>query len=470
VPAELEEIFYPKSVAVVGASAETLGYISTILEGKLGDRLFLVNPKYQEFMGKKCYPSLLDIPHPVDYVIVGTPARVVPEVIRDCVKKGVKAVHIYSSGFSEAGEEGARLEREILELARGGRVRIIGPNGMGIYCPEAGLFFANGQPHESGPVGFVSQSGTFAIYSTAAGELAEARFSKVVSYGNAVDLDAPDFVRYLAEDQKTRLLLVYVEGTRRGRELFEALREAASRKPVLVLKGGMTPDGARAASSHTGSLAGSQQIWEAMFRQAGVIPVRSFEEMMDVVRAFLLCPPPRGKRVSMASVSGGVSVVETDACVEMGLQVPTFGEETIRRLKEILPAAGTSLKNPLDVWPAFVSGILPEVLRIALSDDNVDCMILEVQMGAYYRELVMTDEYLRGLAEKCREMQPEFRKPVVISNPPELDWEFAHRVRRIFKEYGLPVYESVRRAAKALHHLHRIFLKYGEEIFPFGRF
>lgn len=465
-PAELEEIFHPRSVAVVGASAETLGYISTISEGKLGDRLFLVNPRYQEFLGRKCYPSLLDIPSPVDYVIVGTPARVVPDVIRDCVKKGVKAVHIYSSGFSEIGEEGTRLEREIVELAKG-KLRIIGPNGMGVYCPESGLFFINGQPHESGPVGFVSQSGTFAIYSTSAGELGEVRFSKVVSYGNAADLDAPDFVRYLGEDPKTRLLLVYVEGTRRGRELFQALKGAASRKPVLMLKGGMTPEGARAASSHTGSLAGSQRIWEAVFRQAGLIPVGSFEEMMDAARAFLLCPPPRGRGVSMASVSGGVSVVETDACVEMGLQVPAFGEETLQKLRGMLPTAGTSLKNPLDVWPAFVSGALPAVLETALSDDSIHCMILEVQMGAYYRDLVMTEEYLKGLAEKCRELQLRFGKPLLISNPPELDWGFAYRVRRIFREYGLPVYESVRRAARALYHLHRIFLRYGEEAFPF---
>lgn len=458
----MEEIFYPRSVAVVGASAETLGYISTIMEGKLGDRLFLVNPRYREFLGRKCYPSLLEIPQPVDYVIVGTPARVVPDVIRDCVKKGVKAVHIYSSGFSEAGE--VELEREIVELARG-KLRLIGPNGMGIYCPESGLFFIHGQPHESGPVGFVSQSGTFAIYSTAAGELGEVRFSKVVSYGNAADLDAPDFVNYLAEDPKTRLLLVYVEGTRRGRELFEALKKAASRKPVLILKGGMTPEGARAASSHTGSLAGSQRVWEAMFRQAGLIHVRSFEEMMDTARAFLLCPPPRGRGVSMASVSGGVSVVETDACVEMGLQVPTFGEETLEKLRGMLPSAGTSLKNPLDVWPAFVSGALPAVLETALSDANIHCMILEVQMGAYYRDLVMTEEYLERLAERCRELQLRFRKPVLISNPPELDWGFAYRVRRIFRKHGLPVYESVRRAARALYHLHRIFLRYGEEAF-----
>jgi acyl-CoA synthetase (NDP forming) len=463
----LEEVFHPRSVAVVGASAETLGYISSISEGKLGDRLFLVNPKYQEFMGRKCYSSLLDIPHPVDYVIVGTPARVVPEVIEDCVKKGVKAVHIYSSGFSEVGEEGARLEREVVERARG-KLRIIGPNGMGIYCPEAGLFFLSGQPHESGPVGFVSQSGTFAIYSTAAGELGEVRFSKVVSYGNAADLDAPDFVEYLAEDPQTKLLLLYVEGTRRGRELFQALRKAASRKPVLMLKGGMTPEGARAASSHTGSLAGSQRVWEAVFRQTGVVPVGSFEEMVDTARAFLLGPPPRGRGVSMASVSGGVSVVETDACVEMGLEVPAFGEETLRRLREMLPVAGTSIKNPLDVWPAFVSGSLPQVLEVALSDGNIHSLILEVQMGAYYRELVMTEEYLRELAEEGARMRRRWGKPVLISNPPELDWGFAYRVRRIFREYGLPVYESVRRAAKALFNLHLLFRRYGEKAFPFG--
>ena len=466
-PADLEEIFHPRSVAVVGASAETLGYLSPISEGKLGDRLFLVNPRYQEFMGRRCYPSLLDVPHPVDYVIVGTPARVVPQVIEDCVKKGVKAVHIYSSGFSEVGEEGARLEREVVERARG-KLRIIGPNGMGVYCPESGLFFINGQPHESGPVGFVSQSGTFAIYSTAAGELGEVRFSKVVSYGNAADLDAPDFVEYLAEDPRTRLLLVYVEGTRRGREFFQALKKAASQKPVLMLKGGMTPEGARAASSHTGSLAGSQAVWEAVFRQTGVIPVGSFEEMMDTARAFLLSPPPRGRGVSMASVSGGVSVVETDACVEMGLEVPTFGGETLRRLREMLPVAGTSIKNPLDVWPAFVSGSLPQVLEVALSDGNIHSLILEVQMGAYYRDLVMTEDYLRGLAEKVVEMRRRWEKPVLISNPPELDWGFAYRVRRIFRECGLPVYESVRRGAKALFNLHLIAQRYGEKVFPFG--
>jgi len=235
-----------------------------------------------------------------------------------------------------------------------------------------------------------------------------------------------------------------------------------------MLKGGRTPQGARAASSHTGSLAGSQVIWEAVFRQTGVIPVGSFEEMMDTARAFLLSPPPRGRGVSMASVSGGVSVVETDACVEMGLEVPTFGEETLRRLREMLPVAGTSIKNPLDVWPAFVSGSLPQVLEVALSDGNIHSLILEVQMGAYYRDLVMTEDYLRGLAEKVVEMRRRWGKPVLISNPPELDWGFAYRVRRIFRECGLPVYESVRRGAKALFNLHLIARGTGRRSSPSG--
>ena len=462
---ELEEVFYPKSVAIIGASVESSPFFLPMSKGKLKRKLYLVNLKYKELLGMKCYRNVLDIPDSIDYAIIAVPAKVVPDAVKECIKKGVKTAHIFSSGFSETGEKyRVELEKELTKIAKG-KIRVIGPNCMGVYCPDSGLYFVEGQPKESGPVGFVSQSGTFAVDLSTMGKSRNIRFSKVVSYGNAINLDSSDFIAYLGEDPKTKIIVAYIEGVKDGRKLFNVLKKVARKKPVIALKGGRTKEGARAASSHTGSLAGPKEIWEALFKQTGAIPVKNFEELEDTTLAFLYSSFPKGRGTSIVSVSGGLSVVETDSCVEVGLEIPQFSDDTIKRLKKIVPTAGTSVKNPLDAWPAFVYGTLPDVINIVASDENVHSIILEMRMIRFSptAPFATLEDFLKAVAEKCNRIRDQLKKPTMISISPYTPREIAHKCQMIFQNADLPVYSSIERTAKAIFNLYTYYCHQMEE-------
>jgi acyl-CoA synthetase (NDP forming) len=450
---ELDALFHPRSVAVVGAAPGLDHFVLPMLEA--GGRVFLVNPNRQELFGLRCYPSLLEIEEPVDYVLVAVPARLVPEILRQCVRKGVRVAHIFSSGFGEVGERG--LEEEVLRAAEG-RVRIIGPNCMGVYCPSSFLRFAYHQPPEPGEVGFISQSGGQAVNFIYAGVVRGFRFSKVISYGNGVDLDAVDFLRYLGEDPQTRVVGMYLEGLRRGRgrELRRVMEEVSVKKPVVVLKGGRTEEGGRAASSHTGSLAGAGEVWSGFLEQAGALEVESFTEMADLLAALLRSPLPRGKGVVVTTVSGGTSVVETDALVEEGLEVPALeGLEGLEKLRR----AGTSLSNPLDIWPAYARGFLDEVLLAVASHPSVHSLIVEMQAEEFraYRETPpdWLEDFVRRVAAAGRRVQEERGKPVVVAVPPSYFRDTEEGMRGGFQREGLAVCGSVREAGRVLLRMHR---------------
>ncbi len=451
---ELDAIFHPRSVAVVGATPALDHFILPMLEA--GGKVFLVNPNRQELFGLRCYSSLLEVEEPVDYVLVAVPARLVPEILRQCVKKGVRVAHVFSSGFGEAGER--ELEEELLRAAEG-KVRIIGPNCMGVYCPTSFLRFAYHQPSEPGEVGFISQSGGQAVNFIYAGVIRGFGFSKVISYGNGVDLDAVDFLRYLGEDPETRVVGMYLEGLRRGRgrELRRVMEEVSVKKPVVVLKGGRTEEGGRAASSHTGSLAGVGEIWSGFLEQAGAMEVSSFTEMADLISALLRSPLPSGTGVVVTTVSGGTSVVETDALVEEGLKVPALegGMEALERLRR----AGTSLSNPLDIWPAYARGFLDEVLLAVASHPSVHSLIVEIQAEEFraYRETPpeWLEDFVRRVAAAGRRVQEERGKPVVVAVPPSYFRDTEEEMRKGFQREGLAVCGSVREAGRVLHRMYR---------------
>ncbi|MEM2601019.1 MAG: CoA-binding protein [Candidatus Hadarchaeales archaeon] len=447
---ELDAFFHPKAVAVIGASTGLDHFVLPMLEA--GGKVYLVNPNRKELFGQKCYSSLAEVEEPVDYALVAVPAQLVPGVIRECVEKGVKVVHIFSSGFGEVGRRD--LEEEVLRAA-GGKVRIIGPNCMGLYCPESFLRFAYHQPSEAGEVGFISQSGGQAVNFVYAGVVRGFRFSKVVSYGNGVDLDAVDFLRYLGEDPKTRAIGMYLEGLRpgRGRELREVMEEVCLRKPVVVLKGGRTEEGRRAVSSHTGSLAGSGRVWEGFLEQVGAMEVGSFGEMADLLAALLRSPLPRGRGVAVTTVSGGTSVVETDGLVEEGLSVPRL-EGGWGALEEKLRRAGTSLSNPLDIWPAYARGYLDEVLEVLASQGVIHSIVVEMQAEEFraYRETPpeWLKDFVSKLARMGRRIQEERGKPVLVAVPPSFFHDTEEAMRKWFQEGGLAVCGSVREAGRIL--------------------
>lgn len=465
---EFERIFNPRSVAIIGASENDDDFTEPLVKSKLKDKLFLVNPNYEKVFDIRCYPSILDIEQKIDYVILAVPAPVVPQVLKECIKKGIKVAHIYSSGFSETGmKERIKLENEIKEIAKG-KIRLIGPNCMGIYCSESGLTFSDWAPTEEGPVGVVSQSGTFAFELLGIGSIVNMKFSKVISYGNALDLDCSDFLEYLADDSKTKVVAFYIEGTKNGKRLKSSLEKVAGQKPVVALKGGVTEHGSRAASSHTGSLAGSPEIWKGLFKQLGIIQVETFDELMDTILAFLYSPLPKGKNVSIITSSGGFSVIETDQCMKIGLKVPQFTDKTMEELRKLVPIAGTSIKNPLDAWPIFHSGALIGAMKVVSLDKNINSVILHVGDFSRFRRHrrdaseEIYEKFIDNLLDTCKYVRDELKKPVMLCagarHLVRLETEaMEHHIKAqtAFQNEGFPIYPSIQRAAKAIYNLYR---------------
>lgn len=353
----LDAIWRPRATAIVGVSSNPErnrggGFLQAIMEQGYHERhgLYPVNPKMTEVAGLRCYPSLLDCPDPVDHVISQVPASVGPLLAEHCIAKGVRSIHFFTAGFSETGDaERATLEREVLGKLKAAGIRVIGPNCMGLYVPGVGLAFMGQFPKESGNVFLLSQSGANA--GDIVGGLARrgVRFSKVVSYGNGADLDAQHFFDYAAWDPQTEVVIAYIEGVKDGRAVFEAMKRCAAIKPTIVLKGGLSAAGARAANSHTGSLAGSVDVFEALCRQAGAIRAENMDELHDLVVAMTTnLKSIRGTGVALVGGGGGFAVLSADAIAAAGLDTPPLPEETQERLREFIPIAGTSVRNPVD--------------------------------------------------------------------------------------------------------------------------
>jgi len=469
--AKFDYIFNPRTVAVIGAS-DSDGFSQALMNTKLRDSLFLVNPKYKELHGKRCYASILDLEDGIDYVVIAVPALLVPRVLVECIEKGVKAVHVFTAGFSETGmEERKVLEGEVRNIVKG-KVSLIGPNCMGICCPKSGLAFIPDVLAEEGPVGVISQSGTFAEQFLSIGSLRNVKFSKVISYGNAIDLDCPDFLEYLANDPDTEVIALYMEGTKNGKRLRAAMTEAARLKPVLALKGGVTEHGRRAASSHTGSLAGSPEIWSSLFRQAGVIQVENFDELLDAALALSCVPLPSGKGTAIITNSGGFSVLETDLCVKAGLEVPQFTKETIAELRKMVPVAGTSINNPLDAWPIFYNmpgtrGTLADAIKILSHDKNVSSIVLHFDEVRYLRHVLgeATENFLKELVklmvQGCRYARDEMGKTIMVCvsldaySEDDEDRRYHLLAKKAFEREQFPVYPSLGDSIKALSNLYR---------------
>ncbi len=473
---EFEYIFNPRAVALIGASTDN-GFLHSLKDPKIKDKLYLVNPKYTELAGKKCYASILDIKETIDYVIIAAPAPQVPKVLAECIEKGVKTAHIFTAGFSETGlVERKKLEDEIKAIAKG-RIRLIGPNCMGIYCSKSGLSFTFDASFEEGPVGVVSQSGTFGVEFLNIGKIRDLKFSKVISYGNAIDIDCPDFLEYLADDPDTKIIALYMEGTRNGNRLKSALAEAASKKPVLALKGGVTEHGSRAASSHTGSLAGSPAIWSSIFKQTGVIQVEDFDELLNASLALTYSPFPAGKGTTIITNSGGFSVLETDTSVKAGLEVPQFNKETTSVLRKMVPVAGTSIGNPLDAWPIFYNlsgtyGNLADVLKVLARDSNIHSIVLHFDEINYLRLVLGSsfeghlNELVGLLIDGCKYARDEIGKPVMICismdaySKDEEDRRYHLMVKKAFEDERFPVFPTLRDTIKALFNLYRCGIQY----------
>ena len=448
-PAALDDIFHPRSVAVVGASRDIkkrgYEYLQWLVGGGFRGSIYPINPQTRELYGLPTYPSLGAVPGPVELAIIALPAFSVAQALKECQAKGVKAAIIIASGFGEAGEAGIQRQQEVLTIARQGGLRLLGPNTTGILNPAA-RFTSTWNPLKGvkgGTVAFIAQTGMFAG-NMLQWILSAERFgiSKVAGLGNKIDVAEPEVLEYLARDPETRVIMIYMEGVADGRRFFQAARQVAAHKPILLLKGGRTEAGARTALSHTGSLASRTEVLEACLRQAGVLSVRHLEEMLDLAKVLAYQPLPRGPRMALCSMSGGAAVMAADAFVEAGLSLAQLQPATLEKIAQNIPAWARPT-HPLDLEPLSEKVGRVEAYRLGLelclADPGVDGALLSIAG-------------IEADLEVAKVVVPVIRsfpgKPVavaVLGSRPVYDELF-----NSFEDAQAPVYLTTPRAARAL--------------------
>jgi acyl-CoA synthetase (NDP forming) len=458
---DLGFLFHPNSVALVGiTTSQTWHWTLTFLEGLLEigfDRpLYLVNPKGGEIKGHKVYASLKDVPGNVDYVIGLVNAQIAPRLVEECAGKGVKAIHFCTAGFSETGEEERiKLENELAEIAHKKGIRILGPNCMGIYCPQSRLSYSPEFPKESGPVGVISQSGGNSIFLVRQAALRGIRFSKVISYGNACDINESDLLEYLAHDADTKIIALYIEGIKDGKRFRRAMEEATKEKTVILLKGGATEGGARAAAGHTAALSGSQTTWDALCKQLGIIKVSSIEEMIDVLVTLLFLPLLRGRNVLLFGAGGGASVLISDEFESRGLRVPPIPPDIVGQIREFTPVAGNILRNPVDYSQAMTNteGVI-KTFDILSRWEGIDLLVIFVRTGQFTTSRI-SDTWVRNLLMTSFPIkQGFFPKPLAMVLEPSIMPEEAEAILAAIRgaiASELPVYYSFATAANAIN-------------------
>ncbi|APX92659.1 acetyl-CoA synthetase [Halomonas sp. 1513] len=450
----LHDILAPTGIAVIGASSDPTkrGYkamVGLIKDGYRGD-IYPVNPKADMILGVKAWPSVTAIPGNPELALICTPAASVPELIAECGRRGIKGAVILASGFAEIGGQGAALEQAMMDKARAHGVRIIGPNTSGIFNLHQRINLLALDNVRPGDVGIISQSGNMLLaLALEAQHNGQVGFSTYVGPGNQSDIGFNDYLRYLGEDEQTRVATLYVEGFRDGRKFLDVAREVTAMKPVVVYKSGSTEQGQKAASSHTGALAGSYTMTVDLLKQAGVSVVQYSDEILPVAEGLGLLQKARGKRVAVISDGGGQATIASDRLAEAGLELAELSEATRDRLRAILfPQASTV--NPVDVAGSTDANpsLLATCMEIVAADDNVDSVFLVGMFGGYsirFAESLLGDE-MRG-AEAMVDLAKATTKPLVIYSlytpvkPPAL---------RRLHEAGLPIYASIEHAVRLL--------------------
>jgi len=461
---ELEHVFYPRSVAVLGASTEEQKVGSRWMMAFLSDRfqgeVYGVNPGGGEVFGRKLYPNLTSIPGPVDLVVACIPRAQVLEALDDCAAKGIKAIQFFTAGFKETGDQGwAEVEQEMVRRARRGRFRIIGPNCFGVYCPEHGVPYGPWIPSgKVGRIGYISQSGGHAGKMLEIGLTRGISFSKVVSMGNGSDLGSADYLDYLAADAKTEIIGMYLEGPPDSRRLFESLRAVSPNKPVVVWKGGNTEAGAKAIASHTGALAASGSVWSAALGQAGAIEVRGLDELADTL--LLLQNVGRLDKSNLGIVcglidgGGGEAVLTGDACAWLGLNVPNFTEKTSRALLDLLGQVGSVLCNPVDISQRWGDPrVLEQTMELITADPNIDLLL--VYQNADILARFLPPDIVDDLNSVIISFALRREKPVVVVLPPGSMETRRLEIESRLAQEGICVYHSVDRAARAIYNVRR---------------
>ncbi len=446
----LSLFFEPQSVAVVGSLREGYfgGYVvvKTLLNAGFGGKIYPVNPSYQEVLGLKVYPSINEIPEKIDLVLIMINRRSVPDVMRECAGKGIKSVIVVADGFAERDEEGAKLQNEILEIAREAGIRILGPNTAGVVNSANGLIPDPYEPGykkvKPGAVAICAQTG---MINPQAFPYADLHYgvSKICDYGNKCDVDECDLLEYLESDPATKVIAMYLESIQDGQRFLKISKRVTAQKPVLILKSGRTKEGAKVSASHTGALAVDDQIFSAACKQAGIIRLEKFREFFELPKIFSLQPLPKGNRLGIVTFTGGVGVLAIDEGAKYGLSVARLSPEIAKKLDAIFPGLG---KTVVDIGPPMAVNnymtIYSEIIKTVLSDDHIDCLF-NVIWTSPFKEFV--EEYLKFY----RELGGSHQKTIAT-------WIYGPSIPLIndmsgrMEDLGFPVFSDLETAIKAL--------------------
>jgi acyl-CoA synthetase (NDP forming) len=382
-------LFEPESIAFIGASRDIFKWgfniLHHIIRCDYQGRLYPVNPQGGEWFGRKVYKNISDIDDKIDLAVIVVKDTLVPLTLTQCSGKKIPAAIVITAGFSETGEKGAALEKEVVKIARSGGIRLVGPNTMGVFSawPSCMQALMTSMPIKKGNVGLITQSGNLGSSIAYRFIRRDIGLSRLVSSGNEADLTMEDYLQMLEEDEKTKVICLYVEGVRDGRRFFDSARRISRNKPVILLKGGRTAQGARAAMSHTGAIASNDSVFSSMCRQTGIIQVTTMDEMIDVAGMLISQPVPKGNRVGIITLGGGWGVIATDMCTSNGLDIPPLNNSIIEELDKVLPPFW-SRGNPVDLVAPGKVNVITDSVKLLAECGGIDSVIV---MGLGYMTL-----------------------------------------------------------------------------------
>ena len=450
----LERVLDAESVAVIGASKTVTkrGYqaIRTLVDENYEGRIYPVNPKEKIILGFRCYPSINDIEGPVDVALVATPARTVPAVLEQCGQKGVAGAVILAGGFGELGEEGRKLENEVIAVARRHNVRLIGPNTSGMMNLKKNLNLVGLKNAPRGDIALLTQSGNMALTLITEAKLKSRKgFTYYVGVGNEADIRFHEYLEFFRCDPDTRAILMYVEGMRDGRKFLQQAYRTTQEKPVVLLKSGRSSTGKRSAGSHTGALAGMSEVARGAFERAGIVVIENSDELFPAAETLSSLPPMRKNRVAILADGGGHATIAADLLTDLGMQIPVLAEKTQQRLRQVLPDAA-SVPNPVDVAGGTDDNpaVFADCAKIILNDPNVDGLLIVGLFGGYGIRFAESLSFMEeDAAHRMGKLVAKRRKPIVLHSlfasekPHSLD---------LLRYYGIPVYDSLDVACKCV--------------------
>jgi len=467
---QLDVFFNPRSVAVVGATKKInkaghvifKNFVENKRRGVFTGQLFAVNPHEDSILGFQSYPSLTKIAEKLELVVIVVPAVIVPKIMEDAASKKVKAVAIISSGFGEIGNH--ELENKIVAIAQKAGIRVLGPNCLGVYDSRTGvdmLFLPETKVLTTGDevvatprpihgnIAIVTQSGAFGVSALDYLTGRQIGVSKFVSFGNKCDVNETEMLRYLLYDEETKMILLYVEDIKAGRDFLKVAKEVSKKKPIAALKSGRSEAGARAAASHTGAIAGSDRIYDAAFLQTGVLRAKDMEEFFDAGKALVMQPPAAGKNIGVLTDAGGPGIMAVDECELRGLDVKRLSDKTIQKFERLksegkLPKFATNL-NPVDITGSGTSEMFEIATEILFQDSEINGIIL---LGLHHTPALQED-YIDRVAK----VASKYDKPIVACDIGET--EMALHTRSRFDKLGIPAYSSPEDAARAMNALVR---------------